>query len=161
MTFPLLEHRHDAEGIIPLNLPKTEAGVPKSEAADFYGQTLEVANIVAIKPDNGKDIAHQSVLLEAQGLVHGDRNASYGHPLDDYTRTAGMVSSMLAGKLKEPLTPEDMILVMCCVKLSRQINRVKRDNLVDLAGYAECAQWVIDERLRRANESSPSAHDGA
>jgi hypothetical protein len=94
-----------------------------------------------------------SVLTEAQGLVHGDRNQSYGHPLDDYTRTAGMVSAMLSHKLKESLTPEDLGMVMCCVKLSRQMNRAKRDNLVDLAGYAECVQWMIDERERRVGNA--------
>jgi hypothetical protein len=100
---------------------------------------------------SGEDIRQRvSVLTEAQGLVHGDRNAAYGHPLDDYTRTAGMVSAMLSGKLKEPLTPEDLILVMCCVKLSRQINHPKRDNMRDLAGYAECEQWCIDERAARS-----------
>ena len=92
----------------------------------------------------------KSVLVEAEGLVHGDRNKAYGHPLHDYTRTAGMVNAMLAHKLKEPLTAEDLGLVMCCVKLSRQQNAPKRDNLVDLAGYAECVQWMIDERARLA-----------
>jgi hypothetical protein len=90
-----------------------------------------------------------SVLVEAEGLVHGDRNAAYGHPLDDYTRTAGMVSAMLEHKLKEPLTAEDLGMVMCCVKLSRQQNKPKRDNMTDLAGYAECVQWMGDERAAR------------
>ena len=90
-----------------------------------------------------------SVLTEAEGLVHGDRNAAYGHPLDDFSRTAGMVSAMLAHKLKEPITAEEVGMVMCCVKLSRQVNAPKRDNLVDLAGYSETVQWCIDERSKR------------
>jgi hypothetical protein len=38
---------------------------------------------------------------------------------------------------------------MCCVKLSRQVNAPKRDNMVDLAGYAETVQWCLDEREAR------------
>lgn len=91
-----------------------------------------------------------SVLTEAQGLVHGDRNAAYGNPLDDFSRTAGMVSAMLAHKLKEPLTAEEVGMFMVCVKLSRQVNAPKRDNCVDGAGYFETVQWCIDERARRA-----------
>ena len=98
----------------------------------------------------------ESILTEAQGLVHGDRNAAYGHPLDDFQRTAWMVSAMLAHKLAAPLTAEDVILIMCQVKISRQINKPKRDNMTDLAGYAECEDWVIEERKARAPEFSGS-----
>jgi hypothetical protein len=87
-----------------------------------------------------------SVLTEAEGLVHGDRNAQYGAPAEEYARTGGMVNAMLAAKLKEPLTPEDMAYIMVCLKLSRQINKPKRDSLVDAAGYCEVAQWIIDAR---------------
>jgi hypothetical protein len=92
-----------------------------------------------------------SVLVEAEGLVHGDRNAAYGPPIEDFARTAGMVSAMLAHKLKAPLTPEEVGMFMVCVKLSRQVNSPKRDNCVDGAGYFECIQWCIDERARRAD----------
>lgn len=96
-----------------------------------------------------KPVERESVLTEAQRLVHGARNEDYGHPLDDFGRTAGMVSAMLAHKLKTPLTAEEIGLVMVCVKLSRHINRPKRDNMVDAAGYAETVSWCGDERVRR------------
>jgi hypothetical protein len=122
------DRRHDADGVVPLpdKNPDKVTGFHETGTARHEART--------------------SVLLEAQGLVHGARNVAYGPPIQDYTRTAGMVSAMLAHKLKEPLTAEDLICVMICVKLSRQQNAPKRDNAVDGAGYFECLQWVIDSR---------------
>lgn len=91
----------------------------------------------------------ESILEEAQRLTHGDRNKDYGHPLDDYTRTAALASALLAHKLKEPIQAHEMALLMICVKLSRQVNSPKRDNMVDAAGYAWVSQECIDEALRR------------
>ena len=93
----------------------------------------------------------QSILTEAQGLVHGDRNSDYGHPLDDFSRTAAIWTVLLGGKLKDGarIEPEDVGLCMVGVKLSRQINRPKRDNLTDAAGYCETVRMVVDEKARR------------
>lgn len=93
-----------------------------------------------------KTVAHQSILQEAEALINGDRRASYGHPLLDYTRTAGMVNAAFADKLKEPLTAEDMMMVMVLVKLSRQRNLPKRDNLVDACGYLGCIELAEQKR---------------
>jgi hypothetical protein len=87
----------------------------------------------------------RSILVEAEGLVHGDRQRSYGHPLDDFSRTAALASALFGW----PIKPEDVGLFMCLVKLSRQRNKPKRDNLTDLAGYAETVQMVIEEQGRR------------
>lgn len=94
----------------------------------------------------------ESILQEAHRLTHGPRRADYGHPLDDYNRTAALVSALLAHKLKEPLTADEMALAMVCVKLSRQVHFKKRDNTVDGAGYFWVAQECIDETERRAKK---------
>lgn len=91
-----------------------------------------------------------SILEEAQGLVYGDRQASYGHPLDDFSRTAKMWSAILGHEV----TPEEVGLCMCAVKISRQINKPKRDNLVDLAGYAATVELVLEEKGKR--EAKPA-----
>jgi len=90
----------------------------------------------------------ESILQEAERLTNGDRQNDYGHPLHDFNRTAGLWTALFGHKLTEPLTAEDVALAIVCVKMSRQINAPKRDNLVDGAGYLNCLDMVIKERER-------------
>lgn len=98
----------------------------------------------------------ESILQEAQRLTHGDRNKDYGHPLDDYTKNAGLINALFAHKLREPFTAAEVALIMVGVKLSRQVNRPKRDNMVDAAGYAWVANACIEETARRAEIAARS-----
>jgi len=93
----------------------------------------------------------ETILQEAQRLVYGDRGADYGHPLDNFNQTAGMWTALLQGKLKPgaTFTAEDVGMALVCLKLSRQQNRPKRDNMTDAAGYAATVQMCLDERERR------------
>lgn len=91
-----------------------------------------------------------NILEEANSLVHGDRAVDYDHPLDDFSRTAAMWSAILG----VPVTAEQVGLCMIAVKLSRQVNRPKRDNLVDIAGYAETVQMCLDMRAERAGRAA-------
>ena len=86
----------------------------------------------------------ESILEEAIRLTSHDRNSDYGNPLEDYQRTAALWTALLAHKLKpgEIIEWDDAIRCMCAVKLSRDVHKKKRDNMVDLAGYAHCRQWA-------------------
>ena len=95
----------------------------------------------------------KSVLTEAEGLVHGDRNADYGHPLDDFKRTAKIWGAILGFEI----TPAQVGLCMCGVKISRECNKSKRDNMVDLAGYAETVAWCKDEQYQRDTQMATFA----
>lgn len=95
----------------------------------------------------------ESILEEAQRLVHGDRQSAYGHPLDDFTRTAAIWSAIL----EVPVTAEQVGLCMIGVKISRLCNSYKRDSAVDIAGYAATIQMVVEERRRRAAPGDPES----
>ena len=89
----------------------------------------------------------ESVLQEAERLISGDRNASYGPVNQDFKRTADMWTALLQLKLlpDAKLRPQDVAWMMIALKLSRAQHTNKRDNAVDIAGYSGCAQRCIDE----------------
>jgi hypothetical protein len=88
---------------------------------------------------------NESILDEAKRIVHGDRGENYGHPFEDFSRTAQIWSAIL----ETEVTPEDVALCMVGLKISREVNRPKRDNIVDGAGYFETLQMVKEERRAR------------
>jgi len=73
-----------------------------------------------------------TILMEAQSVVYGDRQADYGSVRTNFSNIARQWSVTLGIEV----TPEQVGLCMIQVKLARQMNKPKRDNLVDIAGYA-------------------------
>ena len=95
----------------------------------------------------------RSVAMEAHDLVYGDRGADYGHPLDDFCKTAALWTARLqvTGRLAPGavLVAEDVAWLMIDVKWSREQNRPKRDNVVDAIGYVLTYWRILRERARR------------
>ena len=86
--------------------------------------------------------AKKSILDEAQGIIWGDREKTYGEPDVNLKRIATLWNAFLVSRYKhgftgEPyeITSEDVCWMMVLLKASRQMNTPKRDNLVDAAGY--------------------------
>lgn len=107
----------------------------ETTVATALGLPLFEYSLHALEPVSGDE----TILLEAQGLVYGDRNAAYGHPADDFARTGRMWGAILG---TPDVPPERVGLCMAAVKISREVNAHKRDNLVDLAGYAATVDMV-------------------
>lgn len=87
--------------------------------------------------------APESILEEAHHLVHGNRGDDYGHPFHDFSKTAMIWSAIFGIDIK----PEQVALAMVGVKISREVNKPKRDNRVDGAGYFETLEMVVQKRL--------------
>lgn len=82
---------------------------------------------------------------EAETIVNGARQADYGHPLDDFSKTALIWSAILGIEV----TPKQVALCMVGVKISREVNKPKRDNIVDAHGYLMTYSMVEEELKRR------------
>ncbi len=88
----------------------------------------------------------KSILDEANEIAGENRSRDYGHPLENHQRIADMWNVQLGPKLKSRITPREVALMMVSLKLAREVNTPKRDNLVDAAGYIKCVD-VIDKAL--------------
>jgi hypothetical protein len=97
--------------------------------------------------DNNRTNVRTELLAEAETLVNGERDNQYGDPRDDFRKTAGMWDIYLKAVYKErsTLLPHDVAALLCMLKISRIAwSPDKRDNWVDLAGYAACG-WDCAE----------------
>jgi len=97
--------------------------------------------------------AYDSVNSLAETLIFGDRNKTYGNPIDDFATTAefwttwGQARGLL--KPEAEYVPEDVAAMIVLLKMSRESRVHGFDNLVDGCGYFGCLGRVIAERMRR------------
>lgn len=110
----------------------------------FFHQFPEADEYVFDVVDMRDDDA--PVELEAGRIVrNGERQASYGHPLQDFHRTAGMWTAL--GLLPEQ-DPADVAIAMASLKLSRlKGTKGHYDSIVDAIGYLTCYARITREGL--------------
>lgn len=143
--------RHDFEEIVK----RTQAmvvlpGWQESQGARVEVQIARSIELPVVKYEDmvhdpgdvpGLEVTDLPVELEAASHVYGERQASYGHPATDFERT-GRIWGAILGIPDVP--PHLVALCMAGLKISREVNAPKRDNIVDLIGYAICAKRVRD-----------------
>lgn len=88
-----------------------------------------------------------SILKEANTIIYGDREKTYGHPAKNLQTIAVMWDAYLnARRHSDPVTPKDVAAMMVLVKVARFANDPDhRDNLVDMCGYAALIERCDEE----------------
>lgn len=85
-----------------------------------------------------------TILEEAAGLIYGDRQQQYGNAKQNFSDIAHLWEPILGMRP----TPEEVALCLLQLKVARAINDtratrpIKRDTIVDLAGYAGCIEKI-------------------
>lgn len=71
-------------------------------------------------------------------IIAGDRNRYYGCPSENHSVTGDMWSAYLSRRLgmKVKISGSDVCWMLILQKASRQAHRPKRDNALDVGGYA-------------------------
>lgn len=78
-------------------------------------------------------MTHRRLLLE-EGIkiTCGDRDASYGEPINNFSNTAAIINAVMGLSL----TASDVALIMVCVKMARMGQHASDDTYIDAAVYA-------------------------
>jgi Domain of unknown function (DUF6378) len=90
----------------------------------------------------------KTIIQEADEIAGEDRSRDYGHPFVNHRRIANIWNVQLGDKLATPLTARDVALLMIGLKLAREAQTPKRDNLVDIVGYVKCVD-LIDGHIEK------------
>lgn len=130
-------HRPDIEPAgTSTNIPRGDT--PTETSTGTNGQEDADAN----KPDR-----REPFLAVAQRIVHGARNAEYGHPHEDFTRIASYWSNYLGERCPEGIEAEDVAALMILLKLGRLSHNLRHaDSWIDIAGYVGCYDRIQRRR---------------
>ena len=89
-------------------------------------------------------LKHASVLQQAQAIIYGDREQTYGHPAKNLQAIADFWNAYLENRQDEVLAPADVCNMMVLMKTARLLNTPgHKDSLVDICGYT-----ALQERIK-------------
>lgn len=132
-------------------------------ATKKYMTMDDVYNITGIKDpakefDNGTEPSciindlytrRSEILSQANDIIMGSRNTSYGQPEDNFQLIADYWSMYLVnkGKMNTVLSSEDITIMMILLKIARMGGKGTVDCFIDIAGYAACGGEIHSKNV--------------
>lgn len=109
--------------------------------SSIYKEELNKWGVESFCAKHNREMEQRSIAEEAIKIVKGHRNNDYGSATESFDRIAKM-SSLLCNK---EFTALDCVRVLKAVKLVRESYKHKEDNLIDLIGYTEIENQIIND----------------
>jgi hypothetical protein len=99
----------------------------------------------------------ESILEAAARITGGSRQENYGHPRPNHERIAILWNAYLDARAvpadprggasalprEASLRQVDVVMFMILLKIARELHTTKRDNFLDIIGYAKCGAQVM------------------
>ncbi len=102
-----------------------------------------------------------NILEEAQSIIYGEREATYGDPGKNIRIIADYWNTYLISKgfdFLEGLDYDDVCNMMVLLKVARLGNTpMHRDSLVDVCGYLALSERIQDANQQKEKGADPSA----
>ncbi len=120
-------------------------GWEKSHGAKAELALAQWKNIPVFLYPSMTPIDQESVCQEAHRIQGGDRQQDYGSPKQNFEDIAKSWHAYLYIKYKGDdyhITASDVANMMILMKMCRNLHKPKRDNWVDICGYAQCGAKV-------------------
>lgn len=102
---------------------------------NYYAVPLNVSMPTTSQPSSPVE---PDILEEARALIQGDRAASYGDAKASFERIAAFWTAYKGVEI----TAKDVAAMMILLKVSRGVTSAKRDNWVDMIGYAALGSQI-------------------
>jgi hypothetical protein len=106
---------------------------------------------------------HNSILREAEKVIYGDREKTYGAPDKNLQVIADMWNAYLGranivGSMHRAITTDDVCAMMILLKVARLKNDpTHHDSQVDICGYAALIERVQEYRKRDVQNSQANS----
>lgn len=89
----------------------------------------------------GHELSTETVLQEAERLINGDRQDTYGGASESF----GRIASLWSAYLGHEVSALDVTNLMILLKVSRTKGSYHRDSYVDIGGYAGLGERLHEE----------------
>jgi ADP-dependent phosphofructokinase/glucokinase len=77
-------------------------------------------------------------------LVDVERQRDYGDPVISMERIADLWNGYIKAMRNQEIQSSDVALMMCLLKIAREINSHKQDNIDDAMGYLKIAAMCLE-----------------